>query len=226
MSISKSITIVGFGDSITEATTQMPDPADRWLKLLQRRLSSAFPETDFTVINAGIGGNSAREAMARLDKDVLSHHPDWILLEFGGNNNDPSNLERVVKPPEFIALLERFKNSLPSTTRVIVITFPPVNREQHIYWRSPLYRPYLEQTLVEMGIERYIEITRCFAAEHHYPLFDLHRELTELGRVNGTGKYTLEDGVHLTKDGNVVLGEGVFLLLQAQLTASGAKAKE
>ncbi len=72
------ITIVGFGNSITAASTRMPDESKRWLNVLQRSLSEMFPDKKFNVVNAGVGGNSAREAMQRLDRDVLAHNPDFI----------------------------------------------------------------------------------------------------------------------------------------------------
>jgi len=217
----KAITIVGFGDSITEAAVNMPDTGLRWLNRLERKLNALAPENcRFQVFNAGVGGNSAREAMARMETDVLRHDPDWVLLEFGGNNNDPAHPERVVPPAEFKLHLAHFRALLPAKTRVIVITFPPIFPEQHIYWQNPAYRPYLEQTQATMGIDCYIEITRQFAAENHYPLFDLNRVLVELGKSHGHDRYTLPDGVHLTAAGNAVLADGMLALLRDQRNAA------
>lgn len=89
-------TIVGYGNSITEAIVQTPDENKRWLNILKHRLTNIFPKDEFCVINAGVGGNSDREKIARLEKDVLAHNPDFILLEFGGNNSDPNRPERRV----------------------------------------------------------------------------------------------------------------------------------
>ncbi|MFA5204150.1 MAG: cellulase family glycosylhydrolase [Lentisphaeria bacterium] len=211
------ITVVGFGDSITQAVTRMPDINKRWLKILEKNLSTAFPQYSFNVINSGIGGNSAREAMARFDKDVLAYNPDYVLLQFGGNNNDPKNPSRRVPPDEFNSLLKKFKDSLPSKTRVIVITFPPVIKEKHIYWKTPEYRDYIEQSVATMGGEKFRELTRNFADENGFPLYDLGRELTNRGRIDGSDKYTLDDGVHLTAAGNQVLADGIFDLMKNML---------
>ncbi|MFA5204411.1 MAG: GDSL-type esterase/lipase family protein [Lentisphaeria bacterium] len=222
----KNITIVGFGDSITEAKTELPDERKRWLNLLGAKLARFRPENTYAVINAGIGGNSAREAMARLDRDVLAHHPDIVLLEFGGNNNDPTSPERQVTPAEFTGLLQRFKALLPPQTSVIVITFPPVWEDQHVYWRHPQYKDYLQKSEGRgdgaMGLDRYRDITRVFAREHGFPLFDLHQRLLELGQRNGRERYTLPDGVHLTEEGNRVLADGVFEILERMLTTGPA----
>jgi len=224
MELSQKIKIVGFGDSITEATTNMPDVSLRWLNRLEVKLNALAPERcRFQIFNAGVGSNSAREAMARMDRDVLSNDPDWILLEFGGNNNDPSDPARVVPPAEFQTHLAHFRERLPAKTRVLVITFPPVFTAWHIYWKDPRYREYLERTEAEMGIDRYVEITRQFAAENHYPLFDLNQVLTKLIRVNDHDRYTLPDGVHLTSVGNAVLADGIFQLLRSQVVSQITK---
>ena len=65
-----------------------------------------------------------------------------------------------------------------------------------------------------MGLEKYVALTRAFATENKYPVFDLHQVLADLGKANGREKYTLPDGVHLTETGNKVLAEGVFDILK------------
>lgn len=213
----KTITIVGFGDSITEAKIRVEED-QRWLNVLAQKLKAAFPDRAFNVINSGVGGNSAREAMARFDKAVLTHDPDYVLLEFGGNNNDPTKPERRVPPDEFKALLERFRTSLPAKTGVIVITFPPVIWESHAYWKNPAYRDYLQKSEKEgMSLDNYVSITREFARKNAFPIYDLNAELTALGERDGRQTYTLDDGVHLTPAGNRVLAEGAFRVLREKI---------
>ena len=38
------------------------------------------------VINAGVGGNTSQGGLARLEKDVLNHHPDAVVILFGTND--------------------------------------------------------------------------------------------------------------------------------------------
>ena len=201
------VTIVGFGDSITEAVIRTPDPENRWLNILSGQLSEAFPGRDFRVINAGVGGNSAREAMARFDKEVSGHHPDWVLLEFGGNNDDATNPERLVLPEEFRWHLDDFRRRLSSHTRVLVITFPPVIDEQHAWSSNPYYRQFGG---IDASVERFRNITREFAAANGFPLVDLYRELKRRMTAKTRNRYTRTDGVHLTVAGNRLLAKMVF----------------
>lgn len=216
----KHFTIVGFGDSITEAKTGTSSEDQKWLNILKTKLSCEFKDHSFDVINSGVGGNSAREAMVRFEKDVLAHDPDFVLLEFGGNNNDPGRPERRVGFDEFRKLLADYKRLIPSKCRTVVITFPPVFADLHIYGKNPGFMKYYDSCGgIEGNIEEYRKITREFSVENDFSLFDLYALFMDLGRKNGRAKYTLEDGVHLTPEGNRVLAESICNTLKNIIVA-------
>lgn len=189
--------IVAFGDSITQGIIGVT-PEENWLFLLGKKLGDSF-----LCINAGVGGNSAREAMARYDKDVLSHSPDIIFLEFGGNNHDPWNKERVVEDLEFREHLADFKKKLPEKCRTVVVTFPPIINEQHAY---TVAFPELD---LDGNMQAQRQIVREFAAENHYPLLDLYK-------IMYPDRYKLiqKDGVHLNAAGQVVFADSMYQLLK------------
>jgi len=216
------LTIVALGNSITEAEAGMPDAEQRWLQVLAGLLKQEFPARSFKLVNSGIGGNSAREAMARLDRDVLAHQPDFVLLEFGGNNSGFRNRERRVSLAEFRRHLEDFRLAIAESTEagVIVITFPPIVEEWHsVYTCGDNTGVYFEFFSAEGGcdafIEQYREITRAFARNNGFALVDFAKKLKELHEKDSPGRYTLPDGVHLTVDGNLVLARSVFRQLRA-----------
>lgn len=68
--------IVAFGDSYTEGTGASRDTA--YPAVLSRAL--AVP-----VLNAGVNGETAYEALPRLQRDVLRHEPAIVIIEFGVN---------------------------------------------------------------------------------------------------------------------------------------------
>ncbi|MDP3851845.1 MAG: GDSL-type esterase/lipase family protein [Luteolibacter sp.] len=213
----QTVTIVGFGNSITEARIQMPDEKQRWLHLLNAKLTEAFPAVTFNVINSGIGGDSTREAMARFDQAVSAHQPDWVILELGGNNEDLAHPARIVSPEEFKTLLARYLEKLPSKTKTLVVTFPPILDDLHAYGRNPAFTAHYQKTGgIDKSVDPYREISRSFARTHGFPLYDLHKELLSLGRKHGRMTYTLADGIHLTREGNAVLADGIFKILSEQ----------
>ena len=207
-------TIVGFGDSITEAVVKMPEENKRWLNVLKCKLGKAFPEDEFCVINAGVGGNSDREKMARFEKDVLVHDPDFILLEFGGNNNDPNRPERRVSLDEAGECLAKVKNGISAKTNIIVITFPPLIEEQHQYYGHEFFK---NKGGLDASCERFRKLSRDFARANNLSLVDFGRKLKAKMKADAENVYILPDGVHLTEKGNQELAELVFLTLKDKI---------
>lgn len=69
-------TIVAFGDSITE-------DAQGWFTILKHVLEISTEDANFTFINAGVSYNTSAEALRRIDRDVIIHEPDWVIIALG-----------------------------------------------------------------------------------------------------------------------------------------------
>ena len=191
--------IAAFGDSITEARTGIA-PEQGWGELLQKELGPSH-----TFVNAGVGGNSAREAAARWERDVLARKPDYILLELGGNNHDPrkGNEARRVSDEEFLAILQRLHASLPMNFPVAALTFPPIINEQHQFF------PLVPNGKVDEELNSQRQILRNFAVENHWDILDLYNII-----YPRRYELILPDGVHLNAAGNLLLKEKVWELLK------------
>jgi len=90
--------VVMLGDSTTAVR---PGAIDRVYasRVEQSLVESGFP---VRVINAGVGGNSTTDGLDRFDRDVLTHHPDLVVIQFGINDsavdvwrNPPATSPRV-----------------------------------------------------------------------------------------------------------------------------------
>lgn len=77
--------IVAFGDSITFGAHLKPE--ESYPAQLQTLLREQPGLGDATVRNAGVGGDTAVQGLARLDKDVLAHRPCVVLIGFGMNDS-------------------------------------------------------------------------------------------------------------------------------------------
>lgn len=49
-------------------------------------LEIALPDKKLKFINSGISSNTSVEALKRLDRDVLAHEPDWVIVALGTND--------------------------------------------------------------------------------------------------------------------------------------------
>lgn len=70
--------VVFLGDSITVLHT--------WTRLVEVAARLRHPEWTMRFINAGIGGNTAEDALKRLEVDVLVHRPTVVFVNFGMND--------------------------------------------------------------------------------------------------------------------------------------------
>ncbi|MEQ8526138.1 GDSL-type esterase/lipase family protein [Gracilimonas sp.] len=69
-------TIVAFGDSNTE-------DAQGWFTILKHVLEISVEKANFKFLNAGVSYNTTAEALRRIDRDVVVHEPDWVIVALG-----------------------------------------------------------------------------------------------------------------------------------------------
>jgi lysophospholipase L1-like esterase len=99
--------IISFGDSLTYgtgATGGMDYPSQ-----LSRMISKP-------VINAGVPGDTTASALARLEKDVLSHSPRIVLITLGGND-----LKNGVSKEEALQNLNIITKSIQDQGALVIV---------------------------------------------------------------------------------------------------------
>ena len=82
------VNIVFLGDSVTHGCFEdgVFDYEAVYHARLGRLLRRDNPFMPVNIINAGIGGTTAKFALARLERDVLCHHPELVVICFGLND--------------------------------------------------------------------------------------------------------------------------------------------
>jgi len=97
----KPVTVVCWGDSVTEGSS--PSSHDKcYVELFRARLKAAYPKSNITLINAGIGGSNTDSRRNGYEKEVLSYNPDLITVEFV-NDTGKSPEKIAANWHEFIA---------------------------------------------------------------------------------------------------------------------------
>jgi acyl-CoA thioesterase-1 len=79
-----ALKIVALGSSSTFGIGAT-SPANSYPNRLEVELRERFPVTDIVVLNRGVGGEDAREMLARMEKSVLAEKPDLVLWQVGTN---------------------------------------------------------------------------------------------------------------------------------------------
>lgn len=72
----KDDTIVALGDSLT-------DDLQGWFNIFRHVVDITVPEADFNFVNAGLSYDTSTDALKRLNRDVLAHEPDWVIIALG-----------------------------------------------------------------------------------------------------------------------------------------------
>jgi len=79
---------IALGDSVTQGCSVVGEfiPDEVYHHRLKRLFEQQYPLSTFSVLNAGVGGDDAPGGVGRLDRDVISHKPDLLLVAFGVND--------------------------------------------------------------------------------------------------------------------------------------------
>jgi len=82
------VLIITLGDSVTMGATSLGkfDFEAVYHNQLKKLLEKQYPDTVFSVINAGVGGDTVEGGVLRLERDVIVHNPDLVIIGFGLND--------------------------------------------------------------------------------------------------------------------------------------------
>ena len=96
----EALVIVAIGSSSTEGVGAS-DQAHTYPVLLAEELRRRWPHLAVTVVNKGIGGETAEQMLARFPRDVLPYRPQLVIWQNGSNqalvSEDVQGYEKTVR---------------------------------------------------------------------------------------------------------------------------------
>ena len=96
----KALVIVAIGSSSTEGIGAS-DQAHTYPALLAEELRRRWPRMAVTVVNKGVGGETAKQMLARFTRDVLPYRPQLVIWQTGSNqvlmSEDVQGYEKTVR---------------------------------------------------------------------------------------------------------------------------------
>lgn len=195
----ESFTIVTFGDS----TTATRGPLVVYSMLLEIELpQQGIP---VKVINAGIGGNTTQNAVARFEKDVLQKKPDLVVIQFGINDSavdvwkDPPATKSRVSKEKYEANLRSLIKQLKEKQIDVILMTPNslrwIPRIKKLYGKPP-YNPE-DPDGFNLFLKSYAETVRQIAKENNLPLVDVYAAFETYAKQPGqSAQDMLLDGIH------------------------------
>lgn len=203
--------IVMFGDSTTAPRGTLKVYAMRVETMLQSIGSS------LGVHNAGIGGNTTRDALKRLQSDVLKYKPRVVVMQFGINDSavdvwrNPAATAPRVPLTEYVANLRRMiAAAQEAKAKVILMTTNPLrwtSKLREVYGKPP-YNPAAEDGFDSATLAGYNEALRKLAAELKVPLVDVRAAYPDFAAKHQTTiEGMLLDGMHPNDLGQELVAE-------------------
>jgi len=203
--------IVMFGDSTTAPRGSLKVYATRVETALQSIGSS------LSVHNAGIGGNTTRDALKRLQSDVLNYKPRVVVMQFGINDsavdvwkNPPATAPRVPLAEYISNLRQMIAAAQEAKAKVILMTTNPLrwtSKLREFYGRPP-YDPAAEDGFDSATLAGYNDALRTLAAELKVPLMDVRAAYPDFAaKHHTTVEGMLPDGMHPNDLGQELVAE-------------------
>ncbi|UCH34540.1 MAG: SGNH/GDSL hydrolase family protein [Armatimonadota bacterium] len=88
------VTIVALGDSVT-AGGEASKAELAFPQLFASTLRKRYPRANIDLVNAGVGGSNSDFGLERLNRDVLAHHPQLVVIEFVNDMGWPAEKIRA-----------------------------------------------------------------------------------------------------------------------------------
>jgi len=196
------VVIVCIGDSITEVNDSTHGKHN-YCGLLGLKLLERFGRV-FTMVNVGVSENSTDDVLARLDRDVIRHCPDFVTVMIGMNDavKGQENLDNY--KCNLKQILERIQNI---GAEVLLLTPNPLSFEiEDNYQRRSFY-------------PRYVDEIRQIADELHVPLCDIYRIWEDDVSTENVCKKTynywrlMDDHIHPNESGHALIAKSIFEFL-------------
>jgi lysophospholipase L1-like esterase len=203
--------IVIFGDS-----TSAPRGNIRiFAMILQDRMPSS------TILNAGVPGNTTRNALARLDHDVISRHPDLVTIFFGINDSAVDVWKGATEPrvplTDYEANLRTIVDRIRADgARPVLLTPNPVAWTPEIlklYGRPP-YQPDNPDGW-NIYLRRYADAVRRVATDEHVSIVDVDQMFRAYAAMPGHHlSDLLSDGMHPNDAGHQMIADGILKVIR------------
>ena len=184
-----------------------------WLYYMTR-----FPDKPITIMNAGIGGESAWDMKDRLDYDVFNRKPTYVTLTFGMNDtgydiymkDDAKELseQRIAKSLESYREIEERLLAKNKIKKVLIGGSP--------YDETSKFNNFILRNK-NNAILKIIDAQRTSAKKNGWGFVDFNQPMREISRkeqeADSTFTFCRIDRIHPDNDGQMVMA---YLFLKAQ----------
>lgn len=145
LSAAAPATIAFLGDSVTQGCFELFtytsggvdtvfESTSSYSSRLREMLAMLYPRSQVNIINSGISGDSAKGGLARIERDILTYHPDLTVVSYGLNDccGGPEKLDIYIS-----SLKSIFEKLREAGSEIIFLTECTMNDKVHYSIKEP-----------------------------------------------------------------------------------------
>lgn len=186
--------IAFLGDSITNFGWSHPDG---YVRLIM--LGLEVNEIKTAAIPAGISGNTSKDMLARLERDVISRHPVWMTLSCGVNDvwHGKTGVELEPYKQNITSIVDQCQTA---GIKVMILSATMITEDPEANFNKQLagYNDFLAKLAVEK---------HCLFADLNGAM---QASVTHGVPGQKVGNALTVDGVHMNSWGNQMMADGVL----------------
>ena len=204
------ITIVAFGDSITHgALSGCINYETVYWNILKKKLNSVRDYVPVNVINAGIGATCAKDSIQRLEKQVLCHNPDLIIVCFGLNDENRRLEEDLTSLEKIFTVCRNYCDDVIFMTPNMLNTYVAKDTsEEHIeYAKKTAY--YQNSGKMDLYINSAIDL----ALKNNIDVCDCYSKWKELSKTKDITKLLINRINHPTPEMHKLFADELFKII-------------
>ncbi len=214
------ITVVAFGDSVTHGAVG-PDEMDYetvyWNRLKQK-INARRNYVPVNVINAGIGGATSIDSVERMEKQVLAHNPDLIIVCFGLND--------VNQPLEaYLAALKTIFEKAKSQDIETIFMTPNMLNTYVAEGTEARYLAYAAVTAEYQNggrMDTYMESAVALAKDMDIPVCHCYAKWKELAKTQDTTLLLANRINHPTREMHELFAQSLYeMIFESPTSSSG-----
>jgi len=168
----RTISIVFHGHSVPAGYFKTPqvNTLGAYPQQFLRKLKEIYPFATVNVIVTAIGGENSLSGEKRFEKDVLTHNPDLILIDYALNDRGAGLLE------SYIAWNNMIKQSQNRGVKIILLTPSPDQSVNYADSRNEL-KGHSDQ-IRKLAAENHVGLADSYAAFE--PFYSNKKKLSEM----------------------------------------------
>ena len=183
----RPVVIACFGDSVTHGCFEIAPNGkggmivacrsdEAYHALLAKELGAYYPNAMPNIINAGVSGDNAANALKRLERDVLFAKPDLVIVNFG--LNDSMNPDKEAGLETYRASMKAiFEKVLASGAECMLLTPNFMCKDVSPFLTDERFRTIAKSAAAVQNsgtLEAYVEAACEEAAKLNVPVADAY----------------------------------------------------